>query len=77
LANERTARTRLFKFMSDENISYVDPLPALKRSVGEGLYASSASDMHPNKNGYRVIGQAIAEHLKQGEGEKQSATFAR
>ena len=73
LVNERLARAQTFKFMTDSNISYVDPLPTLKRSVGEGLYASSAGDMHPNKNGYRVIGEAAAEHLKQAETEKQPA----
>jgi len=77
LVNERAARARLFNFMTDADISYVDPLPALKRSVGQGLYASSASDMHPSKNGYRVIGEAVAEHLKQGEAEKKPAAFTR
>jgi hypothetical protein len=71
LVNERSARAQTFKFMTDNNISYVDPLPALKKSVGEGLYASSAGDMHPNKNGYRVIGEAIAERLMQVETGKQ------
>jgi hypothetical protein len=67
LVNERLALAQTFKFMTDNNIPYVDSLPALKRSRGEGLYASSAGDMHPNKNGYRVIAEAVAEHLKQTE----------
>lgn len=73
LVNERSARAQIFKFMTDANISYADPLPALKRSVGQGLYASSATDMHPNRNGYRVIAEATAEYLKQAETEKQPA----
>ena len=77
LVNERAAREQLFKFMADANISCVDPLPALKRSVGQGLYAGSAGDMHPNKNGYRVIGEAVAEHLNQDEPKKQPAAVAR
>jgi hypothetical protein len=76
LVNERSARVQLFKFMTDANISYVDPLPSLKRSVGQGLYASSAGDMHPNKNGYRVIGEAVAEHLKHVEAGKHPAALA-
>jgi len=69
LVNERVAEQQTFKFLSDANIPAVDPLPALKKSVGEGLYASSAGDMHPNKNGYRVIAEAVAAALKQREGK--------
>lgn len=64
LVNERLARVQLFKFMTDSTIPYVDALPALKKSVGQGLYASSAVDMHPNRNGYRVIAEATAEVVK-------------
>jgi len=56
LVSERSARAQTFQAMTDNKIPFVDPLPGLKRSVGEGLYASSAGDMHPNRNGYRVIG---------------------
>jgi len=55
LVNERLAEAETFKFMTENHISYVNPLPALKISIGQGLYARSAGDMHPNKNGYRVI----------------------
>jgi hypothetical protein len=72
LVNERVALQQTFTFLADSNIPYVDPLPALKKSVGQGLYASSAGDMHPNKNGYRVIAEAVSEALKQ-ESEKQAA----
>jgi hypothetical protein len=72
LVNERSALQQTFTFLTDSNIAYVDPLPALKRSVSQGLYASSAGDMHPNKNGYRVIAEAVSDALKQ-EGEKQAA----
>jgi len=65
LVNERSALQQTFKFLTDSNIAYVDPLPILKRSVSEGLYASSAGDMHPNKNGYHVIAEAVADALKQ------------
>ena len=45
LANERLARERTFRFLEDSGIQYVDTLPALKRSVGQELYARTASDM--------------------------------
>jgi hypothetical protein len=70
ILNERLAREQTFKFLTDSNIPYVDPLPALKSSVGLGLYAHTAGDMHPGKNGYRVIAEAVSERLKQAGVEK-------
>lgn len=70
VANERLARTKTFQSLTDSNISYVDALPALKASRQNELYARTAADMHPNKNGYRVIAEAIFEHLKQIAGSK-------
>jgi hypothetical protein len=64
VANERLARERTFRFLVDSGISYVDPLPALKSSVEHEIYARTAGDMHPNKNGYRVIGEAVSEAMK-------------
>jgi hypothetical protein len=70
IVNERSARTQLFKFVTDSGIPYVDALPTLQKVVAEGrypsLYASSGTDMHPNKNGYHVIAEATAEALKNG-----------
>jgi hypothetical protein len=65
VANERLAREKMFKFLIDSSIAYVDPLPVLKSSVQHELYARTAADMHPSKNGYRVIAQAVFETLKQ------------
>jgi len=65
LVSERSARAQLFQFMTDNHIASVDPLPAMKQSVGQGLYAISAGDMHPGRNGYRVIGESVAEYLRQ------------
>jgi len=64
LANGRIAREKTFKAFADSNITYIDTLPALKASVEHELYARSSGDMHPGRNGYRVIGEAIAEGLK-------------
>src|SRR5579872_683210 len=61
LPNDRLARQKTFEFLSESNIPYVDPLPALKNSLGNELYARSATDMHPSKNGYGVIGKAVYE----------------
>ncbi len=71
LANERLAREQLFTFMKNSDITYVDALPALKKSVEQGLYAKSGGDMHPNKNGYRVIAEAVADALKQQDAGKK------
>jgi len=64
IANERQAREKLFKFLTDFNIESVDVLPALRRSIDGQLYVKSATDMHPNRNGYRIIGEAIFEALR-------------
>jgi hypothetical protein len=64
LVNERLAREKTFKFLDDAGIAYVDPLPALKRSAEHELYARTAADMHPGKNGYKVIGETVFEAYK-------------
>ena len=69
LANERIARKGLFKFFAESDIGHVDALPALKGSIEHELYARAAADMHPNKNGYRVIGEAVAVALDKMKGK--------
>jgi hypothetical protein len=70
IVSERSARSQMFEFLTQNNIPYVDTLPALQKSVGQGLYARTAGDMHPGKNGYRVIAEAVADRLKQTGPEK-------
>jgi hypothetical protein len=65
IANERTARNALVEFLDRYAIAYVDTLPALRQAVGHELYARTTRDMHPSKNGYRVIGDAVATYLAQ------------
>jgi len=67
LLNERNARQELFEFFHRSGIRYVDTLPALKRSVRNDLYVRSDRDMHPGKNGYKVIAEAVGEYLTKSD----------
>jgi hypothetical protein len=70
-ANEGLAREELFEFLKDNEIGYVDALPALQASVEWELYARTARDMHPGRNGHRVIADSVAEALKENQAFKQ------
>lgn len=63
IVNEQSVKMDLVRFLSSEGIAYVDALPALRRSVKEKLYAQTTRDMHPGKNGYRVIGDTVVKYL--------------
>jgi hypothetical protein len=67
VTNGLLAEQKLITFLTDSHIPYVDTLPALRASVENELYARSITDMHPAKNGYLVIGEAVFAALKQGE----------
>jgi lysophospholipase L1-like esterase len=73
IANERLAREATFQFFADAHIHFVDTLPALKKSVGYEIYTHIASDMHPNKNGYKVIAEAIALEFEKMERKSSAA----
>jgi hypothetical protein len=62
--DEQRARERLLEFLDKARIPHVDTLPALRRKVADALYTRSDRDMHPGRNGYRVIGEAVAEFLQ-------------
>lgn len=64
LSNEQAARSKLFAELDRAGIPYVDTLPALQAAAGGELYARTTNDMHPGKNGYRVIGEVAAAFLK-------------
>ena len=64
LSNERVARKKTFEFLKHSQIAYLDALPALRSSLSQEIYTKSASDTHPNRNGYRVIGEAVFGALK-------------
>ena len=64
IANERVARYELFRMFNQEKISFVDLLPAMEKATEkERIYTYGVTDMHPNKNGYRVIAEAISQSL--------------
>jgi hypothetical protein len=73
IANERIAREKLFKFLAEADVQYVDTLPALKLSVEHELYARTAVDIHPNRNGYRVIAEAISSALDQNTRQNEQS----
>ena len=64
VANESAVRHQLVGFLHEQGIQYVEALPALQRAIDHELYARTTADMHPNGNGYRVIGDTVAEFLR-------------
>lgn len=76
IVNERSAKADLVEFLSSEGIAYVDALPTLRRSVKNQLYAQTTRDMHPGKNGYRVIGETVAEYLMKYASEHNGSRSA-
>lgn len=63
IENERLAKKAIVEFLNRTGIEYIDPLPVLKQSVGEGIYAQTTRDFHPNNKGYKIIGESIAEYF--------------
>ena len=72
IANERLARAEVVRFLEGAAIPYVDALPALRKAVRDELYYRGPADMHPNANGYRVIGEAVAGFLKESVDARSS-----
>ena len=50
--------------LQGEGIEYVDALPALQAAVDQHLYAETTADMHPGRNGYRIIAAVAEEYLR-------------
>jgi len=67
ILSERIARDKIFTFFRESNIRYIDVLPALQGAVGGDIYARSSRDMHPSKNGYKVIAEVVADFLQKEE----------
>ncbi|MGA8151670.1 MAG: hypothetical protein WB952_12020 [Terriglobales bacterium] len=70
-ANEQLARDSLFAYFHSAGISSVDALPAMRASAEHRLYARTAQDTHPSRNGYRVIAETLAGALKQDQAFEQ------
>jgi lysophospholipase L1-like esterase len=66
LENEAVAREKTIARLNELGIPYVDPLPAMKRAAEQHLYAETGDDVHPGRNGYRVIAEAVSDWMKRG-----------
>ena len=65
VAAEDRHRKRMMLELQQANLAAIDPLPAMKKAIASGnyyLYPSSA-DGHPNRFGYGIIAQAVAEQV--------------
>jgi hypothetical protein len=76
VTQEAQARTRLVGFLDQAGIPYVDTLPVLRRRVADRLYTRSDADMHPSKNGYRIIGEVVGEFIGRDRGVARAARRA-
>jgi hypothetical protein len=71
IENENRVREETLSFFSNNGISHVDALPALKASLGRGLQSYKISvDNHPNAHGQRIIAWST---LKTVEGPRFAA----
>jgi hypothetical protein len=61
---EGEATRQVIAALDGAGIPHVETLPELRRNVRNHLYVRSDKDMHPNGNGYHVIGKAVAQFLK-------------
>lgn len=64
IRNERVATDSVHEHLRKNGIRYIDTVTALRSAVQNELYYRGPADMHPNANGYRVIGLAVAESLR-------------
>jgi hypothetical protein len=62
--DEKAATGELLAFLDNAAIPHVEAQSALSRQVSKRLYTFSDQDMHPNQNGYRVIGETVAGFLR-------------
>jgi len=70
VANEGIGREKLFAFLTEAKIAYADALPALRRAAERKIFTRLAGDMHPNKDGYHVIAEAVFEAVRKSEARK-------
>jgi hypothetical protein len=64
VASERMAREKLFAFLSEAKIASADTLPALQRAAEHEIFTRLARDIHPNRDGYHLMAQAVFEAVE-------------
>lgn len=64
VTSERVVTRQLIEYLDRAAIPHVETLEELRRHVSEQLYTHSDRDMHPGSNGYRIIGEVVAEFLR-------------
>lgn len=62
--NEQEIRQDFIRLFEDEEIEYVDTLPALKLALTLGKDIYPVNDGHTNGNGYKIIAEEIEKALK-------------
>ena len=70
VASERIGRATMFTLFTEAKIAYADALPALQRAAEHKIFTRLAGDMHPNRDGYRVIAEAASEAIKKRGAQK-------
>jgi hypothetical protein len=65
LANERVVNATVKAFFDARKIAYVDPLPDLQQQSDRIPLYPGNYDGHPNKDGNRVIAEAVARYLRE------------
>jgi SGNH hydrolase-like domain, acetyltransferase AlgX len=69
LESERKVNATIKAFFENQNIAYLDLLPYLQEQVGQKQLYPGNYDGHPNKNGYRVIAEALARYLRERQAQ--------
>lgn len=68
VAQETHIRSEMTAFFDENEIAYVDILPAMQNAVEEDIAIYPQTfDGHPNDNGYRIIAQVIADYIAENE----------
>ena len=64
IENEKITRKMLFDHFAESGIPFIDTVDHLRDQIGRRqMYTRSAVDLHPNRNGYEVIGEAVSRYL--------------